>query len=48
MILQWIAKLIGSSDEKKIDELLPIVEKINKLEPEFKNLSDEELRGKTT
>src|SRR3989339_755289 len=47
MILQWIAKLIGSSDEKKINELLPIVEKINSLEPELKKLSDEELRGKT-
>ena len=47
MILEWLAKLIGSSDEKKTNELLPLVERINSFEPEMQKLSDEELRAKT-
>ena len=47
MILEWLAKLIGSTDEKKTNELLPLVERINSLEPEMQKLSDEELRAKT-
>ncbi|MFA5628664.1 MAG: preprotein translocase subunit SecA [Dehalococcoidales bacterium] len=43
-------KLFGgseSSNEKVIKRLLPIVDKINALEPDFEALSDEELRSKT-
>jgi preprotein translocase subunit SecA len=47
MILEWLAKLIGSTDEKKTNELLPLVERINSFEPEMQKLSDEELRAKT-
>ena len=34
------------SNEKELKRLKPIVDEINSLEPEFQNLSDEELRGK--
>jgi len=47
MVLGWLAKLIGSADEKKIEAFLPLVSRINALEPEIKKLSDEELRSKT-
>ncbi|MFA6170579.1 MAG: preprotein translocase subunit SecA [Candidatus Margulisiibacteriota bacterium] len=46
-MLEWLAKLIGSTDEKKTNELLPLVERINSFEPEMQKLSDEELRAKT-
>jgi preprotein translocase subunit SecA len=35
------------SNEKEIDRLKPIVDKINALEPDFERLSDAELRAKT-
>ena len=37
----------GDSNEKELKRLQPIVDKINQLEPEFKKLSDDELRAKT-
>ena len=37
----------GDSNEKVIKRLQPIVDKINTLEPDFKKLSDAELRSKT-
>ncbi len=37
----------GDSNEKVIKRLNPIVDKINALEPDFKKLSDTELRAKT-
>ena len=46
-MLQWLAKLVGSADERKIRSYQPLVERINQLEPELKKLSDEDLRGKT-
>jgi preprotein translocase subunit SecA len=42
-----ITKIFGDPNEKVVKSLLPIVEKINKLEAEFEKLSDEELRAKT-
>ncbi|MDD4876618.1 MAG: preprotein translocase subunit SecA [Dehalococcoidales bacterium] len=45
-MFKWLSKLIDSN-EKELKRLLPIVDKINKLEPEFKRLNDNELRGKT-
>ncbi len=41
-------KLFGGlidSNEKEIDRLEPIIDKINALEPEFERLSDAELQG---
>src|SRR3989344_1713036 len=46
-MLKWLAKLVGSADERKIRSYQPLVERINQLEPELKKLSDEDLRGKT-
>jgi preprotein translocase subunit SecA len=37
----------GDSNEKVIKRLLPLVDKINALEPDFKKLSDAQLRAKT-
>ena len=42
-----IKKLVGSKNERELKRLWPIVERINRLEPEMVKLSDEALRGKT-
>lgn len=39
---------IFDSNERQINKLLPLVEQINSLEPQFKKLSDKALREKTT
>ncbi|MEK7652880.1 MAG: preprotein translocase subunit SecA [Patescibacteria group bacterium] len=41
------SKLIGDSNERVLKELRLIVDEINKLEPKFETLSDEELKGQT-
>ena len=40
-------KIFGSYSEREIKRIMPIVKKINELEPSMKALSDDELRGKT-
>lgn len=45
--LNLITKLIKSSNQKELDKMGKIVEKINLLEKEFKNLTDEEFPKKT-
>ncbi len=40
-------KIFGTSNERDLKKLVPLVEKINALEPEISSLSDEELRGQT-
>ncbi len=40
-------KIVPTRNEKIIREILPLVEKINALEPEFEILDDAQLRGKT-
>jgi len=45
-MLKWLGGLIDSN-EKELKRLQPIVDRINKLEPEFERLSDAELRAKT-
>ena len=47
MVLQWLANLIGDTDEKKISRYQPLVVRINELEASQKKLSDEELRLQT-
>ncbi|MBO4418493.1 MAG: preprotein translocase subunit SecA [Oscillospiraceae bacterium] len=42
-----ITKLFGSTSEREVKKLRPIVERIEALEPQMKELSDDELRGKT-
>jgi preprotein translocase subunit SecA len=40
-------KIFGDPNKRIIDNMRPIVERINFLEPEFEKLSDEELKNKT-
>ena len=40
-------KVIGTHSEREVKRVIPIVDKIESLEPEMEKLSDEELRGKT-
>jgi len=42
-----LAKVFGTSNERSVKKLLPIVEQINALESQIQALSDEALRGKT-
>jgi preprotein translocase subunit SecA len=42
-----IAKVFGTSNERAIKRLLPLVEQVNALEPATQALSDEQLRDKT-
>jgi len=47
LIGKALAKVFGTSNEREIKRLTPLVERINSLEPEMKQLTDEQLRGKT-
>ena len=47
MKLNFLNKLFGSTNDRKINALRPIVEKINSLENEIEKLSNEDLREKT-
>ena len=40
-------KVFGTPNDRKIKATLPLVDKINALEPEFQKLSDEEIKAKT-
>ncbi len=42
-----LQKILGNPNEKALKKLAPIKESVNKLEPEFQRLSDEQLRAKT-
>jgi preprotein translocase subunit SecA len=42
-----LAKVFGTSNERAVKRLLPMVEQINALEPSVQSLSDDELRAKT-
>jgi preprotein translocase subunit SecA len=45
----WILKkILGSKNQREIKRLMPLVGQINELDEQFKALSDEELRAKTT
>ncbi|WMI81370.1 preprotein translocase subunit SecA [Anaerotignum sp. MB30-C6] len=43
----FLEKIFGSYSEKEIKRITPIVKKIEGLAPQYENLTDEELRGKT-
>src|SRR5574344_639338 len=47
MAKNWVLKLFGDPNEKKVKSMMGIVDHINALEPEFEKLSDDELRAKT-
>ncbi len=47
-MLTWAArKLFGTSDERAIKRMQPLVERINRMESDLKKLSDDELKAKT-
>jgi len=45
--LNILKKIFKTSNERKLVEIRPLVEKINSLEPEIQKLSDQELKNKT-
>ena len=46
-MIDLLLKLFGDPNNNKIKKMMPVVEHINALEPEFINLTDEQLRAKT-
>jgi preprotein translocase subunit SecA len=46
-MLQYIKRLFGTSHERAVKKMRPIVARINDLEPEMKKLTDAELKAKT-
>ena len=42
-----LSKVIGTHSEREVRRVIPIVDRIEALEPEMEKMSDEELRGKT-
>jgi preprotein translocase subunit SecA len=47
MVTNLITKIFGSKHQRDIKRVIPTVEQINQICEEYKNLSDEELKGKT-
>ncbi len=47
MSMKWLLKLLGDPNEKKVKAMMGIVDHINELEPEFAQMTDDELRAKT-
>ncbi|MFN8597006.1 MAG: preprotein translocase subunit SecA [Anaerolineae bacterium] len=48
MLKNLFSKIAGDSNSRVVGKLQPIVDEINALEPEFQEMSDEELRAVTT
>jgi preprotein translocase subunit SecA len=46
-LVSGLRKLTGDTNEKAVKQLQPYVQAINELEPEFKQMSEDELRGIT-
>lgn len=47
MIVQILAKFLGTANERTLRRIQPLVQRINEFEPEIKQLSDSELAHKT-
>ena len=47
LINKLFAKVFGTSNEREIKRIMPLVERINSLEPATKQLTDEQLKDKT-
>ncbi|HZD95036.1 MAG TPA: preprotein translocase subunit SecA, partial [Candidatus Sulfotelmatobacter sp.] len=47
MIGKALAKVFGTSNERAVKRIRPLVEQINALEPQMQQLTDEQLRAKT-
>lgn len=48
MIDKFLTKIFGSSNQRYLKGVRPLVERINELEPDIEMLSDEQLRAKTS
>jgi preprotein translocase subunit SecA len=48
MFKNILTKIVGSDSEKAVTRLAPLVQKCNALEADFKNLTDEALKAKTS
>ena len=46
-MISFLLKMLGDPNEKKVKNIMGIIDHINSLEPEFEKLSDDELRAKT-
>ena len=46
-MINLLLKMLGDPNERKVKSILGIIDHINALEPQFEQLSDEELRAKT-
>lgn len=47
MIARILAQIFGTKNERELKKLQPIVDHINKLEPDMERMTDDELRAKT-
>ena len=47
-MLNWLKKAVGTSNDRYIKTLHPLVSRINELEAKTAKFTDEQLRGKTT
>jgi preprotein translocase subunit SecA len=47
MLLNFLTKVFGSSNDRVLKTIQPLVEKINQLESEIRELSDDQMRAKT-
>lgn len=45
--MNWLLKLLGDPNEKKVKNIMGVVDHINALEPEFSAMTDAQLRSKT-
>ena len=48
MIDKFLTKVFGSSNQRYLKTIQPIIERINSLEAEVKQLSDEDLRARNS
>lgn len=46
-MISFLLKLLGDPNEKKVKNILGIIDHINALEPQFEQMTDDELRAKT-
>ena len=47
MLIKMLTKVFGSSNDRTLRRMRKAVDVINKMEPDFEKLSDDELKGKT-
>ncbi len=48
MFFDFLTKIFGSKNEREIKRLMPLVERINALEPQMQAMTDDELKNQTS